>query len=316
MTCACVFISRRTPTYYSAHDWLVLGLFKCLLDSCDDDAEYLSKPNSQTHSIATVLQTNTLAIDVFRSILNMDVLDALEDYLTRSPPPNTHSSNTVQEHHSTDIGNSYSDHATSETTEGTQWPMMLKSLRTRPATTRECKSVFETLLGMSPLRYAIDFSPSHVVPLLSPISSSPDNEVANVNPDMKEPLLVFAIGAGHVHLIKPLIQAGVDVNQRYLATGETVLHIICRRCYYASFKELTRWAGHKVDWAVKTLKGENALEAFEWGISAGRGCGLQVEEVDEWREVLKERVKQGVSDTCWKEESGRMPGAFSSEGWL
>ena len=43
----------------------------------------LGKTSDASQSLATVVRTNTAAIQIFRSLLNMDPVDALEDYLDR-----------------------------------------------------------------------------------------------------------------------------------------------------------------------------------------------------------------------------------------
>ena len=63
----------RTPTTYSAHDLLTIGFFKYLLDGASDESR----------SLATIVRTNAAAIDIFRSLFNIDPMDALEDYLNR-----------------------------------------------------------------------------------------------------------------------------------------------------------------------------------------------------------------------------------------
>lgn len=119
------FCSSETSS--SAHDILTLGLFQHLLYDPSSD---------RPHKILkTILQTNSAAIDVFRSVLNMDAMDALEDLLTRH------------------FGHSDEDVSHLWTSlESTEYSVARYS-------------VFNAI-DYTPLQYAIKFSPSSVKSLL------------------------------------------------------------------------------------------------------------------------------------------------------
>ena len=57
----------------SAHDLLAVGFFKHLLDGNSDG----------DRSLAAIVRTNPAAISIFLSFLNVDPMDALEDFMTR-----------------------------------------------------------------------------------------------------------------------------------------------------------------------------------------------------------------------------------------
>ena len=205
----------------------------------------------------------------------MDPIDALEDYLLRQ---NVSSPGT---------------------------PQMLSAFLRAPSWSSTARStIFRSLLNMTPLQYAIDFSPEDVKDLLS----TEYGPITQKELELQGPLLVYVVGAGNAGLIKPLVEAGVDVNQKY-CSGETALHVICRRCYYVCLQEILACAGDKLDWKIRTPNGQNALELFEEGVAEGRACKLSEVQVAKFRGVLESRVghEERVRDF---DESWMMPGAF------
>ncbi|KAI0090453.1 hypothetical protein BDY19DRAFT_992645 [Irpex rosettiformis] len=212
----------------------------------------------------------------------MDPIDALEDYLSRTHRQSSSSDCNIQR--------------------------LLNVLQIPQSNLQARSTIFRSLLQMTPLQYAIDFSPMDVRTLLFSELSNGCTKGSNLQAE--GPLLVYAIGAGNIGLIKPLVDAGVDVNQKY-TNGETALHVICHRCYYACLREIVRWAGDKIDWGMCTPGGRNALELFEESVAAGRGKGLSKKQVDEFGAILKNHI--GYERMELSEESRTslsMPGAF------
>ena len=156
-------------------------------------------------------------------------------------------------------------------------------------------SVITEVTGHTRLRYAITFSPDNVVSLLA------DREDA-----AEETTLVYAIYLGRNYLIKPLLDAGADVNMRDWR-GYTTLHEACSCCLSDGFFELLRWAENAIDWGACTPQGWNALELFDLGVLSGWATHRSQTDIDEFRAALMSHMK--LSE---KEVDGRinMPGAF------
>ena len=169
----------------------------------------LGKTSDASQSLATVLRTNTAAIQIFRSLLDMDPMDALEDYLDRK-----------RARHVDVTG-------------------FMASLEDTTCNSKGRSSVFEAI-NDTPLGYAIYYSPESVESLLA------DGEDAAANPT-----LVCAVNVGESKLIKPLLDAGADVNMRDWE-GHTALLEACSRCSYYAFLELLRWAEDEIDWDACT----------------------------------------------------------------
>ena len=241
----------------SAHDVLTTGFFAYLLGETPDESQ----------SLATIVRTNTIAITIFRLLLNIDPMNALEDYLGR-----TQAQRTVV----------------------TGFMASLEDTRCNSAGRL---SVFQ-VTGYSPLQYAIAFSPESVEFLLA------DGEDAAA-----EPYLVYAVSAARSELIKPLLDAGADVNMRD-SEGHTALLEACSWCRYKEFLELLRWAEDDIDWDACAQDGQNALELFDSSVSAqaGNATWYSQSELDEFRATLVAYMNI-VED----ESRGQldMPGAFS-----
>jgi len=110
---------------YSAHDILALGLFRYLLDKTSD----------RSRSLAAIVRTNAAAISIFRSLFNIDAMDALEDYLDRYR----------------------SKHADISS--------LLASLSDAESNSISRPAVFD-VIGYTPLEYAAQVSPGSVLSLL------------------------------------------------------------------------------------------------------------------------------------------------------
>ena len=246
----------RTETFSSAHDMLTVGFFTYLLGETSDESQ----------SLATVVRTNTAAIQIFRSLLDMDPMDALEDYLDRN-----------RARHVDVTG-------------------FMASLEDTTCNLESRSSVFQ-VTGYTALEYAITFSPESVESLLA------DGEDAAA-----EPTLVHAVNVGRSKLIKPLLDAGADVNMRDW-WGHTALLMACSLCHYNAFFELLRWAEDTIDWGACTSDGQNALELFDSAVLARAGdvTLYSQSKIDEFRAELVAHVKF-VDD----ESEGQldMPGAF------
>ena len=156
-------ILHRADSILSAHDSLALGCITYLLNNSD-----------KNRPIATILRTNSLAISVFRSLLDTDPLDALEDFLSR------------------------------KRTQHVDIACFLASLEDAECDSTRLLSIFE-VIGYSPLEYAVMFSPQRAMALLQ--------DGANAAGDGSGTLF-NAILFTSPHLIGPLLDAGADVNIR------------------------------------------------------------------------------------------------------
>ena len=107
--------------YISAHDALTGGLFAHLLGQTSDESR----------SLATIVRTNAVAVHVFHSLLDIDPMDALEDYLDR------------QQAGYTDV------------------TCFMALLEETSCDSAGRSSVFQ-VTGYSPLKYVINFSPEKV----------------------------------------------------------------------------------------------------------------------------------------------------------
>ena len=235
---------------------LTVGFFTYLLGETSDESQ----------SLATVVRTNTAAIQIFRSLLDMDPMDALEDYLDRN-----------RARHVDVTG-------------------FMASLEDTTCNSKGRSSVFEAI-NYTPLRYAITFSPESVESLLA------DGEDAAA-----EPTLVYAVGCGRSELIKPLLDAGADVNMRNWR-GHTALLVACSGCHYNAFLELLRWVEDDIDWDACAPDGRNALELFDSCVSAGGVSStlFSRSQLDEFRAALVARVKSVEGESGGQLD---MPGAF------
>ena len=243
----------RTHMIYSAHDILALGLFRYLLDKSSD----------RGRSLATIVRTNAAAISIFRSLFNIDAMDALEDYLDRYRSKRA------------DISG------------------LLASLADAECNSISRPAVFD-VIGYTPLEYAAQVSPGSVLSLLE------DGEDAT-----RGPILVYATGNGMSSLMKPLLDAGADVNMTD-SWGYTALLEACSLCCYQDFAELHRWAEDIIDWDVRAPDGRNALDLFESGVMDGMATDLTQSQIDEFRAILVAHVHSVEGS------DGRldMPGSF------
>ena len=153
------------------------------------------------------------------------------------------------------------------------------------------------VIGHTPLRYAINYSPQSVGSLLE------DGEDASVGP-----LVAFSAALGNTDTIKPLLDAGADVNMAGWR-GYTALHEACAQCQYGAFCELVRWAEKEIDWNARTANGESALQLFESGVSSGWAAGLSRSKIDEFRAVLVAHMDL-VEDEPNGDCTLNIPGAF------
>lgn len=119
-------IANRTQNYPSTHDILALGLLQYFLDTEINSGQ----------SLASIIRTNLAAINILRSLLNIDPMDALEDYLAR------------KYHQYTDVPHLLS---------------LLEDLTCDPASR---SFVFEAM-HYDALTYAIQLSPQRVAALLA-----------------------------------------------------------------------------------------------------------------------------------------------------
>ena len=240
----------------SAHDVLTTGFFAYLLGETPDESQ----------SLATIVRTNTIAITIFRLLLNIDPMNALEDYLGRTQAQRT------------DVTG------------------FMASLENTTCNLKNRLSVFQ-VTGYTPLQYAINFAPGSLGSLLA------DGENAAA-----EPYLVYSVRRVRSELIKPLLDAGADVNMRDWE-GHTALLEACSRCCYDEFLELLRWAEDDIDWDVCAPDGWNALELFDSCVSAraGNAVWYSQSQIDEFRASLVAHMNI-VED----ESEGQvdMPGAF------
>ena len=146
-----------------AHDTLVLGCITYISDNMD-----------KQNPIARILRTNPSAINVFRSLLDIDPLDALEDFLSRKRTQNV------------DIVS------------------FLASLEDAECDWTNLVSICE-VIGYSPLEYAVIFAPQRALALLQDGESAAGDGTGT---------LFNAILLKFLHLIGPLLDAGADVNIR------------------------------------------------------------------------------------------------------
>ena len=98
-----------------------------------------------------------------------------------------------------------------------------------------------------------------------------------------------AAGSGRSELIKPLLDAGADVNMRD-GYGRTALHLACSWYNYSTFFELLRWAEDDIDWNARTPYGQNALHLFDLSISNGFTAHLSQSQIDEIHAVLRAHI--------------------------
>ena len=180
----------------------------------------------------------------------------------------------------------------------TDIPGLLASFTDTNCDPGNCLSVLKAF-GYSPLEYAIRFAPYSVSSVLA--------DGADATEDA---FLACAIERGRSFLVKPLLDAGADVNIKG-RRGYTALHQTCFWCFYPCFNELLLWAGDQIDWNARTPEGQSALDLFELGVSEGRTWGVDPLDVDEWRSVLESRTKIMESDEEEGEEL-KIPGAFPS----
>lgn len=185
---------------------------------------------------------------------------------------------------------------------GTDVPGLLSALETKPIGSASRCSMFKAI-GYTPLSYAIRFSPSSVFALLS------HGEEASA-----EPILTTAVRAGKRELIKPLLDAGADINVKD-HKGQSALHWVCYQCKRLCFEELLRWAGAKIAWDSQTPEGYNALELFDIGVSAGLASALSTTQVSEFREQLASRVDRTQMRVPADDgDALDIPGAYPTSG--
>ena len=219
------------------------------------------------------MRTNPVAISIFRSLFNIDALDAIEHFLTRKRSPYV------------DVFG------------------LMESLEVTVCNPKSCASVIEAA-GYSPLEYAIEFSPQSVRSLLT----AGEDAAA-------EPTLVYAVGYARSGLIRPLLDAGADVNMRD-RHGFTAMHWACSRCRYNEFVELLRLAESDIDWDGRTTDGRDMLELFDSAVEEGRAMCWSQSQVEEVREhLISHRYPVGGADSLNNTGGGRdrnmdMPGAF------
>ncbi|KAI0812719.1 hypothetical protein BC629DRAFT_960408 [Irpex lacteus] len=159
-----VFVYSPPAVGLSAQDEIALTLFQSLLH------QSLSGP-----SLITSIQTHAAAINIFRSILNMDAMDALEDLLSRC------------------YGHSDEDVV-----------RLLSSLETATSENTVARSSVFNAIRYTPLEYAVKFSPLASVQSL----------LAEGVDAAEEPSLAYAAMCGRVDLNKFLIDNHADVNMK------------------------------------------------------------------------------------------------------
>ena len=172
----------------------------------------------------------------------------------------------------------------------------LASLEDAECDSTSLVSVFE-VIGYSPLEYAVLFSPQRVTSLLK------DGAIA-----VGESTLFNAILCTFGYLIRPLLDAGADVNIRDWK-GYTPLHWACSWCRYNEFLELVRWVEKDIDWKARTRDGRSALDLFDSGVLEGFGVNQSQEQLDEFRMVLVSHIT-AVDDELDSDEQLHVPGAF------
>ena len=236
---------QRTHMTYSAQDNLTLGLIGYLIDESDE-----------SRSVASILRTNATAISIFRSLFDMDPMDALEDYLSRK-----------RGHCVADISD------------------LLASLEDTRCNSTSRLSVFSSF-GYCPLEYAIRYLPQSVPTLLEDKEGPGPGAFA---------VILCAVNAGRHDLVKPLLDAGGDVNMKGWLEYTALLDV-CSRCYYLGFLELLKWAESDIDWDIRTPDGHDALDVFETAVSTGWATYLPQSAVDHFRQVLVEHMI--LADDC------------------
>ncbi|KAI0339164.1 ankyrin [Trametopsis cervina] len=237
-------------TNMSAQDYLVLMSYKYLLTRTGRD-------------FATSVKTCPVSMEIFRSLLDIDILDAMEEYIDRKGSPNVHKLLGLEE------------------TDNTQPPS-------------DKFSAFRSLTTFTPLEYATILSPDNVMPLLAR-----GEDASSGAP------LCYAVGWGHTDFIKPMLDAGADVNARD-NRGMAVLHYVCYYARYQSLQELLRWADQDIDWNARTRNGKNALDLVKESVSFD---DLPSSELEGFMSILEGRVNMEEDDD---EPCSKIPGAFST----
>jgi hypothetical protein len=221
----------------SAQDYLVLMSFKYLLLGTG-------------LTFASSVKRSPVAIDIFRSLLDIDALDAIQEYLERR------------------------DVTGIDTLLGLDAPENMNDQDRSPDAV-SLQSAFRSLTGFTPLEYATILSPSNVLPLLSQGADATTGSP-----------LCYAVGWGHTEFIKPMLDARANVNARD-NRGRTVLHYICVYGRYNSLQELLRWADQDVDWNARTPTGQNALDLLNESVAL---TTLPPEELHDFFLTLQARV--------------------------
>lgn len=198
----------------SAKDYLVLMSYKFLLEQTG-------------RGFANSVKTSSIAVEIFRSLLDMDLLDALQDYLDRRG---------LTQKHQILVG--------------------LDEDQTQdPLSALDRLEVFRSLTGFTPLEYSAILAPDQMLALIA----------RGENASAGAPLC-YALGWGHTDLIKPLLDAGADVNARDWK-GMTALHYVCYYARYSSLVELAHWAEDSIDWDACTADGKNALRLLRESVA-------------------------------------------------
>lgn len=237
----------------SAQDYLVLMSYRYLLEQTG-------------RGFANSVKTSTIAVEIFRSLLDIDLLDALQDYLDRRGLTQTHEIL---------LGLAGSHNALSALDEF---------------------AAFRSLTGFTPLEYAAILAPHRVLPLLA------RGEDASAGAP-----LCYAVGWGHTGFIKPLLDAGADVNARD-KRGMAVLHYVCYYARYNSLLELLRWADHAIDWDASTREGKNALQLVKESVSFD---DLPPAELEGFDAILHAHVgRMRMEEEEEFDMSFKMPGAY------
>ena len=239
----------------SAQDYLVLLSFKYLL---------VNKGKSFIASATT----SPVAVDIFRSLLDIDTVDAIEEYLERRRVTGAETLLGLSDPVDADTGNPDQD----------QSPTSLLPV-----------SIFRSLTSFTPLEYATILAPQYVPQLLER-----GEDAASGAP------LCYAVGWGHLDFIKPMLDAGANVNAKD-PRGRTALHYVCFYGRYNSFLELLRYADHAIDWNARTSAGQNALDLLHEGVSSQT---LSASDFNDFLATLQARVNDSF------DEELHIPGAF------
>ncbi|KAI0085527.1 hypothetical protein BDY19DRAFT_439453 [Irpex rosettiformis] len=240
------------PTNMSAQDYLVLLSFKYLLVN-------------RGKSFIASATTSPVAIDIFRSLLDIDTVDAIEEYLERRRVTGAEALLGLND--DTEVNRSDQDQS---------------STSSLPVST------FRSLTSFTPLEYATILAPQYVLQLIE----RGEDAVAGAP-------LCYAVGWEHLDFIKPMLDAGANVNARD-PRGRTALHYVCFYGRYSGFRELLRHADHAIDWNARTPSGQNALDLLHEGVSSQT---LPASEFNDFVDTLKARVRD-------LDDSLSMPGAF------